>query len=382
MTASPRSILVLSCFVTLVGLGLQACDTRTPADTVMQVKNISDVVVDHTIPDQPRHYIMGAVAIGAAEPNASVESLDHLIEKASQIAECIVIRPLIDWSHFRPGGTAEPERLQEVLDIIRRARSYGMPYCIVELDPILSRHEVSPLPPEMAGQNFSSPDVRAALRGMALAVAEQAKPTYLSFGVEINGYYDSNPNDFANLVSLHKELYDEVKAVSPGTKITVAFNYEAMQGLLAGLDDYSTHGTRFFLIDMFEPKIDAVAFSTLPWPIFPAPVNMPEDYISKLQNHTKRPILLSETGWTTADEAGSNEGKQMDYVAMMARQALRTPQLELMSWSVMADPPSGTVFEAFPSFMHLGLFRQDLSSKPAMALWKELLSRPYRPISP
>ena len=168
--------------------------------------------------------------------------------------------------------------------------------------------------------------------------------------------------------------------MAPEIQITVAFNYEALQGLFAGTEEYAADGPRFFLIDMFEPKVDAVAFSTLPWPVFPSPVNMPDDYISRIQQYTAHPILLSETGWTTTDVVDSNETMQMEYVAVMARQAMRTPQVELMAWSIAADPPPGTVFDEFPTFLNLGLFRQNGEPKPALDLWLDLLNRPYEPL--
>ncbi len=349
---------------------------------VIQFRELTDATVDPTIPEVPRQFRMGVVPIGAPGPGFTHDDIVAAVQRASQIAECVVIRPLIDWEYFRPGGSGDPERLSELVEIADLARAWGMPYSLIELDPLLTRHSVSPLPAALEGQDFSSPDVQAALRGMVHSVAERVHPTYLSFGVEINGYYEANPTDFARFVELHKGLYDEVKAISPDTRIAVAFNYEAMQGLLRGLDEYSADGPRFFLIDMFEPKVDAVAFSTLPWPLFASPLYIPDDYISSLQKHTTRPILLSETGWTTADIVGSNETEQLQYVAIMARQVLRTPQVELMAWSISTDPPPGTVFDEFPTFLNLGLFRQDGQSKPAVSLWLDLLSRPYEPQTP
>ena len=165
----------------------------------IQRRDISDVTIDLSIPDKPRQFRTGIVSIGAAGPDFTKDDLADAVKRAATAAECVVIRPLIDWEFFRPGGSNAPDRLYDIIEIVKLARQNGMPYSLIELDPFLTRHSVSPLPDSLAGQNFSSPDVRQALRGMVMAVVEQVRPTYLAFAVEVNGYYEADPEDFCEV---------------------------------------------------------------------------------------------------------------------------------------------------------------------------------------
>lgn len=348
-------------------------------DAVIQFQQIVNAAVDTSAPAGPRHFFLGAVPIGAPGPNVTTEVLDNAIKFTARAADCFVIRQKVDWEAFRPGGHASPDFTIDILKLLDKARAAGFVRTLVEMDPIVDRHHVGPLPPAIAGEGFDGPNVRAAMKAQVLEVVKKGRPDYLSFGVEVNGLYESKPEEFANFVQLHKELYDEVKAVAPDTVVMASMNLEAIQGLLSGLNDFSTHGPQWFLIDMFEPKLDAVAFSTLPFPVFYRPVQIPANYISQIQDHTTRPIVLSEIGWTTSLGAGSDQTQQQEYVAIMARQAMRTPQLQIMAWTIFFDADDGSIFDLYPSFKFLGLLSAGGDPKPAFATWTGLYQNPYVP---
>ncbi len=348
-------------------------------DPVIQLRQVPDQKLSLDLPSGDRHYLLGAVPIGAPSPNLTTDALFRAIATVGLTAECFVIRQKIDWEAFRPGGNAVPEFTQDIVVLLNTARDNGFTRTLVELDPIVDRHHVGPLPPAIADHDFSSPDVRQALRLQALIVAQEAKPTYLSLGVEVNGYYESNPADFANFVSLHKEIYDEIKAVSPDTVVMASFNLEAIQGLLAGVNDFSNHGPQWFILDMFSPKIDAVAFSTLPFPVYYDPLQIPDDYLSRIQEHTALPIVLSEVGWHSNEDSNSNQTRQREYLARMIRLANRTANLHVLAWTIMFDAADGSVFDAFPDFKYLGLLSWEGEPKEGFSLWEALYDNPYVP---
>jgi len=345
-------------------------------DPVIQFKGISEVEVNTgALPPGTRHFLLGTVPIGAPSPAITDQALEEAIAFAGGTAECYVIRQKVDWEAFRPGGIAEPDFTQSIFDLLAAAEQSGFTASLVELDPIVDRHNVGPLPPAIEDQNFGSPDVREALRRQVIEVARGARPDYMSFAVEANGYFESNPDDFMNFVSLHKELYHEVKAISPETQVMVSFNLEAIQGLLSSLGGFSDHGPQWFLLDMFEPELDAVAFSTLPFPVYYEPLQIPDDYLSRIQEHTDRPIVLSEVGWTSYEGAGSDEEKQAEYLSLMTRQALRTPQLRVFAWTILFDAAEGSIFDLFPDFKFLGLLTADAMPKPAFTVYADLYFR-------
>ena len=348
-------------------------------DPVIQLRQMPEHSLSHDLPDGPRHYLLGAVPIGAPSPILTDDDVYRSIATVATFADCFVIRQKIDWEAYRPGGSAFPELTESIVHLWQGASESGFTSLLVELDPIVDRHHIGPLPPAIEDHDFSSPDVRTAFRRQALEVAARVKPRYLSFGVEVNGYYESNPDDFANFVSLHQELYDEVKAISPDTQIMASFNLEALQGLLAQLGGFSDHPPYWFLIDRFEPKIDAVAFSTLPFPVFYEPSQIPLDYLSRIQTHTDLPIVLSEVGWHSYEPGGSNQAKQHDYLVTMIRRAAFTPNLRVFAWTIMYDAADGSVFDSFPDFKFLGMLSWDGNPKEALATWKALYDVPYVP---
>lgn len=350
-------------------------------DPVIQLRQVPEQSLSHELPEGPRHYLLGAVPIGAPSPILTDDDVIQSIATVATTAECFVIRQKIDWEAFRPGGHAEPELTESIFRLWQGASESGFSTLLVELDPIVDRHNIGPLPPAIADHDFSSPDVRQALRTQALTVAERVKPKYLSLAVEVNGYFESNPADFANFVSLHKELYDEIKAISPETQVMASFNLEALQGMLAFIGNFADHPPQWFLIDRFRPKLDAIAFSTLPFPVFFEPLQIPDDYLSRIQTHTDLPIVLSEIGWHTHEAGGSDQSKQHDYLLTMIRRAAVTPQLRVFAWTIMYDAADGSIFDSFLDFKFLGMLSWDGQPKEAFPTWQELYRKPYVPIA-
>lgn len=362
--------------VNVQGLASVSTGDSESGAAIIQIKGVPQSTVDTSGVPGSRHFYLGAVPIGAPGPGVTEQVLDDAIKFTAQRAECFVIRQKVDWEAFRPGGIAEPDFTIDIIKLLNQARAAGFTKTLVELDPIVDRHTIGPLPPAIAHEKFDGPSVRQALMRQAIEVVTKAKPDFLSLGVEVNGYYESEPDDFMNFVSLHKEIYDQVKAIDPHVLVMPSFNLEALQGLLSGLNDYSTHGPQWFLIDLFEPKLDAVAFSTLPFPVLYRPIQMPKNYILQIQDYTNKPIILSEVGWTTSVQDGSDEQQQREYVAMMTRQALRTPQLRVLAWTIYFDAADGSIFDAFPAFKYLGLLSPDGNPKPAFDTWVNLHSMP------
>lgn len=354
-------------------------DTQVGGDPIVAVRGITDVDVYVDIPPGPRQFTMGAVAIGFESTDYVFEDIAHSIERNNQISDTIVTRPLVDWEHFRPNGTGPAVTTNEVEQIINHATASGIPHSVIEMDPLLNRHSVSPLPPALEGKNFSDEEIQIAHSAMALELARKLQPTYISFAVEVNAYYESNPEDFLNFVAHHKRLYHQIKEVSPNTQIAVSMNYEALTGLLGQVDDRLSKEPRWEIIDFFLPELDVLALSTLPWPVFGKPRELPSDYLSSISENTSLPIIITECGWTTAAEANSNEHDQAEYVARIARMAENAPQLRLLAWSISSDPPDGSIFDSFPAFQRLGLTRNSGEDRPAYYLWKELFERPYVP---
>lgn len=357
-------------------LGDTVDGTSGSGEPIIQIREMPQVFVNPIIEPTERHFALGTVPIGAPGPNMTTQRLNQAIRRAGELAECFVLRQQVDWESFRPGGGGGAPFTEDIVALVSTARASGFSLILIEIDPIVSRVALGPLPPALRGQKFGSPAIRAAMKRQAIEIATRVRPDYLSFGVEINGYFEAEPDDFLNFVSLHKEIYDSVKAISPETQVMASFNLEGIQGLFKGLNPLSDHGPQWFLLDLFEPKVDAFSFSTLPFPVFFGAVQLPDDYLSQIQDHTDRDIVLSEVGWSTAIEANSNQQQQTDYLALTARQALRFPQLRVMAWTILFDAEPGSIFDLFPAFSKLGLLEMDGNPKSALSVWTQLHDTP------
>ena len=341
-------------------------------------RSLAEVVLDTSLRVSERRYRTGLVPsafeIGAGDEG---ERFLERLEEAAKLSDCFVARPRMDWIKFGPQGSGVLSI--DLVAAVQHSRENGVDCVVIEIDPIADRRNVGPLPPDLAGMNFADAEVYDPIQRMAVQVAKQLRPTYLSIGVEVNGYYESNPEDFLNYVDLHKKTYDVVKAEAPEVLFVAAFNLEALQGFFADLDEFSNHGPQWFIIDMFEPKLDAVAFSSLPYGFFIRAGQIPDDYLSRIELHPSRDILFTEIGWP----GGSAEfifttQSQAEYLARMVQLVDAMPQVRLITWSTLFDVDRDTPTLVSESFKSLGLIDDRDHPKPALELWREIHNLPLR----
>ncbi|NOT00716.1 MAG: hypothetical protein HOP29_08820 [Phycisphaerales bacterium] len=342
-------------------------------------RSVPEVLLDRTVHAVERRYKTGVVPV-AVSTNTFDQGVRLLrrVETATDYSDCFVARPRMDWEAFGPDG--DNQLIDDLVAAVNRTRERGNDCIVIEIDPVSDRRNVGHLPPELQGRDFSDPLVTEPIKRMALQAAIQLRPTYLSLGVEINGYYEAHPDDFLNFVALHHETYDEIKAAAPQVQVIAAFNLESMQGFFTDLDAFSDHEPHWFLIDMFEPKLDAVAFSTLPFPLFIRPILIPDDYLSRIELHTARDILFTEMGWPGDPLAPVHTPQaQAEYVALMARLLDNMSQVRLATWASLFDPDLGRPDDLHPDFRSLGLLDINDDPKLGLEVWKAIHDLPYRP---
>jgi hypothetical protein len=166
----------------------------------------------------------------------------------------------------------------------------------------------------------------------------------------------------------------------PDVQFIGAFNLEALQGFFGTLDPFSDHPPQWFLIDRLEPKLDAVAFATLPFGFYLSPLQIPDDYLSRIEQHTARDILFTEIGWPgSPGDPQYTPQSQFEYLARMTRLLDRMSQARLVIWTTLFDADPGTASFVTAQFQFLGLFDHADQPKPALDLWQQLVALPYRP---
>lgn len=341
-------------------------------------RSLAEVVVDTSLRVTERRYQTGLVPsafdIGGIDLG---ERFLRRLEEAAKLSDCFVARPRMDWVKFGPLGDGILS--DDLVAAVNHSRESGVECVVIEIDPVADRRHVGLLPPELEGMNFADAPVRDPIRRMAVQIATQLHPTYLSIGVEMNGYYESNPDDFLNYVDLHKEMYDAVKAEAGEVLVFAALNLEALQGFFGDLDEFSNHEPQWFLIDLFEPKLDAVAFSTLLYGFYIRAVLIPDDYLSRIELHTSRDILFTEIGWPGAPgELVFTSQSQTEYLARMVQLIDAMPQVRLVTWTTLYDADRDAPILVSESFKHLGMIDALDHPKPILDLWREVHNLPLR----
>lgn len=208
-------------------------------------------------------------------------------------------------------------------------------------------------------------------RQVAVSIANQYHPEYLALGVEVNRYYEHDPQGFNAFVGAYKDTYDEIKAASPDTMVFTIFQLETLRG--AGYLTGTSEGRQPYweLLELFEPRLDLAVFTTYPYFDYTSPAHIPEDYYAVITEHTDRPIAFSEIGWPSAplstapdSEFGGSEEEQAEFVRLFF-ELTDTLNPGFKVWSFPHDIGPGIN----PAFESVSLRHNDGTPKPALDVW-------------
>lgn len=198
-------------------------------------------------------------------------------------------------------------------------------------------------------------------RNDVVAFVTEHKVHYLGIGVEVNYLRSNDQEAYELLVEWYDEVYDAVKAASPGTLVFPTFQYERMIGNQGGLwggdmdapEEWET-------LDDF-PKCDLTAFTTFPFLIYERMEDIPDDYYAPILEHVEGDVALTEIAWphtTPAEGWDGSPESQAGFVNLLYEIA---PELALAMWVLLYDQPLGDPFN------HIGMMEDDGTPRPA---WK------------
>lgn len=214
-----------------------------------------------------------------------------------------------------------------------------------------------------------------ALVRAAVATAARYQPRYLSLGVESNSMYVFEEESYALYVSYAREAYDQIKAVSPETLVMNNFLLDRMKGQTALTGDQVE--AHWELIDLFEGKIDVVSFTVYPFLHHRRVEDIPGDYLAEVREHTDLPVVITETGWPTADlvtGVSGSDAAQADYAVELATHA-NGIAVEAIVWVFPHDAAFGLAGGIFDA---ISLFSNDGQAKPAYEHWKAINALPHQ----
>ncbi len=333
----------------------------------------------------------GETAFGffPSPPELTAESFLANLQAISEHGEVIMLMRSVPWSDFIESQDAKSTDIRELRDVLTLASERSLEPIFV-IDPLngLDRREIAPLPPELTGSNFGTPELRAAFKHYALRIVEEFSPRYLGLASEINTYADAQPEDFMNFLSLYREVYYSVKAMAPETQVFVTFQWDDLNNAIPF--DTTLDGEPFQpkwdQIEIFEPELDIWAISSYPYVIFNYAAEIPADYYTPLLNRTKKPLAVAEGGYTSRDIEpfrGTPED-QIGYLSAMDSQIGN----ELVFWIyLLLDDVNGEAYRQHLSlsigekadtilwFEAVGLRQSDGTPKPALEVWDEIRNK-------
>ena len=227
--------------------------------------------------------------------------------------------------------------------------------------------------------------MREAFANFTLWIVREFSPRYLGLASEINTYMDAHPADVDNYVSLYREVYDRVKADSPGTQVFVTFQWDDLNNMFAPAAEGRPAGqTNWEQIEAFEPQLDLWVISSYPYFAFPRGEGISADYYTPLLERTSKPLAVAEGGWTTEPLGGGaiqgDESGQVDYLQALHDQLgerldfwvyliLSDFNMDSFAEIMRAEGRSESDIEGLSTFEAVGLTHFDGSPKPALALW-------------
>jgi len=218
-------------------------------------------------------------------------------------------------------------------------------------------------PPGMKDATLSTPAWREAYKKAALDVVKAAKPRYLSLGNEVNRWYEKygndGPNGFKHYVSLYEEIYDEVKKLSPETKVFCVFAREIVsENREADLE----------VLRLFNPdKMDLLVFTSYPYAVqgINRPSDIPGDYYSRAADYMPgKPFGFAEIAWPSLEGLGGEQA-QADFIEQASTRLTRDKgvNLQLFGWPWLHDLNENDA---------IGLIKIDGTEKPGYNAWKNL----------
>jgi hypothetical protein len=311
----------------------------------------------------------------------SLTANQDIYKLIGQHADVVLLQQAVPWKDFKDGV---PEKSQ-VMDDIRG--QYTLAYqnnlnVIFMVDPLngLNRRQFADLPKGWDA-NFSNPDVRSAFTNFAMYILRTYHPAYMGLGSEVNTYTNAYPEDYPNYLSLYQEVYDQIKAESPETQVFVSFQWEEMNNLFEILHpDKARFEVDWDQFADFEPRLDLWAISSYPFVAFDPADSFPDDYYSRLLDHTDKPLAIAEGGIPAIDEKG--EQQQIKFLNEVDRQI--GSRLTFWIYLNFSDfEYNGMAFffalmghfndlNTLRMFTHLGFYRLDNTAKPALAVWDQI----------
>src|SRR5262245_56346913 len=150
----------------------------------------------------------------------------------------------------------------------------------------------------------------------------------------------SDTEAYITFAHVYKELYPEIKKISPKTRLFVSFQWDFMRVMDSKEPGRLKEHAK--LIDIFRPELDLVAFTSYPADHFESPADMPPDYYERIHDYVGSgdEIMFMEIGWPT-----TGKGSEQEQVAFIQRlpDLMQTVKPSILAWSLLHDVSPGNL---------------------------------------
>jgi hypothetical protein len=248
------------------------------------------------------------------------------------------------------------------------------------------------IPDDLVGLAFDDPLFVERLSSFFAAVAEryEGQLDYLSVGNEVNNYFASRRDEIPAYITAFDETRNAIRAVNPDLPVGIIFAYHDAETLDAidivqqlNRGDYIAY-TMYLYNEGFHFRRD------------PAEIGEYLDRMVALAGDT--PVVITETGWSTATLLEGSEEGQAEYTRQLfAALDERRDKIGFVSWFALHDPkpescaediylffepgtePAGEFMEAFETFIcYFGLRQSGGAPKEAWDVWVEEAEAYYK----
>ncbi len=323
-----------------------------------------------------RTYRLGFSAVG---PRPEVPLFLATIAAWAPRADIALVQMDVPWRALLADTSAALLVARDQLPLANLHRGHGFPLVVmVEPENGLARQREADALTAL-GRSIAEPAVQAAYQRYVLAVDSQLHPEYLGLALETNLIRETAPAPvYDALRAMLGATAAALRAHRSSAKLLVSVQVDVAWGrLLPGT------GYRSIARDLQDfPFLDVVGLSSYPFLAgFARPEDVPADYYARIAADARRPVLVTEGGWSSASVPG-NESSPDEQARWSARQMLLADRaralavLQITFTDLDMTAWGGPESQTLALFAHLGLVDTQLRPKPALAVWDSAFRRP------
>jgi hypothetical protein len=222
--------------------------------------------------------------------------------------------------------------------------------------------------------NWTNTEAKALFQQMLIECAGNYHPPYIFIGNENSHYYEQDAADYTRWIQFYNSVYDEIKKVSPQTKVGIIFNMEHLSGR-GTLVGWGTVTYWAALSAHNLAKVDIIGITMYPWFHYQHAAEVPADYLQELFDRTgDQAISITETGWP-AEDLGSggtwaSSAQEQDTFVPKIFSLVSGKDCPIVNWlflNFMVD--DGSHSTNWKMFGSVSLRDSANTERPALATW-------------